>query len=70
MTEAASPGILTKMDVVDPPYMAPYMIPQNMMIPETAGRCNVIGKRRAIAPEGPMPGRTPIRVPQKTPKKQ
>jgi hypothetical protein len=30
----------------------------------------VMGKRRDIVPTGPMPGRTPIRVPVKTPMKQ
>src|SRR4030067_3872500 len=43
ITEAASPGMLTRMDVVDPPYIAPYIIPQNMMIPETPGRSKGIG---------------------------
>jgi hypothetical protein len=31
---------------------------------------NVIGKRSAIVPDEPIPGRTPINVPIKTPKKQ
>jgi len=30
----------------------------------------VTGNRMAIAPTGPIPGRTPIRVPNKAPKKQ
>jgi len=30
----------------------------------------LIGRRRAIAPAGPIPGRTPTSVPSKTPKKQ
>src|SRR5271157_423493 len=36
-TEAASPGIFTRMDVVDPPYIAPYVIPASRMIAETGG---------------------------------
>jgi len=30
----------------------------------------VIGRRMLIVPEGPIPGRTPIRVPINTPTKQ
>jgi hypothetical protein len=40
-----------------------------MMIAEVASIWNVSGRRRAIDPEGPMPGRTPTAVPIKTPKK-
>src|SRR5512139_2647191 len=36
-TEAASPGILTRMEVVDPPYIAPYMIPARRITAETGG---------------------------------
>ena len=31
---------------------------------------NVIGKRRDMVPVGPIPGRTPIKVPMNTPTKQ
>ncbi len=36
-TDAASPGMLTRMEVVDPPYIAPYMIPARRMTAETGG---------------------------------
>jgi hypothetical protein len=41
-----------------------------MMIEETGDRPKVVGRRSAIAPVGPIPGRTPIKVPIKTPIKQ
>jgi hypothetical protein len=40
------------------------------MIAETGLIPNVIGKSNEIAPAGPIPGRTPISVPIKTPIKQ
>src|SRR3990170_5137861 len=66
-TEEASPGILTKMAVVEPPYMAPYEISAIMMNPEVGGIIVVRGNRIAIPAEGPIPGRTPISVPTRHP---
>jgi hypothetical protein len=40
------------------------------MIAEMGDRRNVAGKRMEMAPTGPIPGRTPTKVPNKTPKKQ
>ena len=37
------------------------------MMAETEGIVNVAGMRMATAPEVPIPGNTPIRVPIKTP---
>jgi hypothetical protein len=37
-TEAASPGTLTRIEVVDPPYMAPYAIPHIMIMAEIGFR--------------------------------
>ena len=31
ITDDDSPGVFSRMDVVDPPYMPPYRIPANMM---------------------------------------
>ena len=31
MTDDASPGILTRIDVVEPPYWAPYVMPNSMI---------------------------------------
>jgi len=40
-----------------------------MMIAVAGGRVKVTGKRRAMVAAGPIPGRTPIRVPTKQPKR-
>src|SRR5512139_3543210 len=70
ITEAASPGMLTRMEVVEPPYIAPYMIPASKMTAETGGTWKVAGRSNERAAGGPTPGRTPTRVPTRTPKKQ
>jgi hypothetical protein len=41
-----------------------------MMMAETGERRKVKGRRIAIAPGAPIPGRTPINVPMSTPIKQ
>jgi hypothetical protein len=41
-----------------------------MMIVPRGVIFKLIGRRSAIAPAGPIPGRTPTSVPSKTPKKQ
>jgi hypothetical protein len=41
-----------------------------MMMAATGEIPKVTGSKIDIAPTGPMPGRTPIRVPISTPKKQ
>jgi hypothetical protein len=41
-----------------------------MIIEDRGGAWNVIGKRIAIVPEGPIPGKTPTAVPIKQPTKQ
>jgi hypothetical protein len=41
-----------------------------MMIAVVGGIPYVTGRRMAMVPTGPIPGRTPIRVPTKTPRKQ
>jgi hypothetical protein len=40
------------------------------MIEVTGDILNVNGSKIQIAPDGPIPGRTPIRVPRNTPAKQ
>ena len=45
-------------------------MPANMMIAVTGGRLNVKGSKRATVPVDPIPGRTPMNVPIKQPKKQ
>jgi len=41
-----------------------------MIREETGERPKVVGSNMAIAPVGPIPGRTPINVPINTPTKQ
>jgi hypothetical protein len=41
-----------------------------MMMAASGVDLKVIGRSRDMAPTGPMPGSTPIRVPMKTPIKQ
>jgi hypothetical protein len=45
-------------------------MPANNIKADKGVSLNVTGKRRDIAPIGPIPGKTPIRVPTKTPIKQ
>src|SRR3546814_8418463 len=61
--DPASPGVLIKMDVVDPPYMAPYNTPANIIKADTGPTDTVTGNSNAIVNAGPMPGRMPIAVP-------
>jgi hypothetical protein len=37
ITEADSPGTLSSIAVVDPPYIDPYQIPASMMTAEVVG---------------------------------
>src|SRR5690606_4881702 len=61
--EPASPGVLIRMDVVDPPYMAPYSTPANMMKADTGPTDTVTGSSKAMVSAGPMPGNMPMAVP-------
>jgi hypothetical protein len=69
-TLAASPGILTSIEVVDPPYMAPYHTPVIMIRPVVGPYFKVKGSIKAIVTVGPKPGRTPTTVPTSAPMKQ
>src|SRR5690554_4796800 len=55
--EPASPGVLIRMAVVDPPYMAPYKTPANMMNAETGPTETVMGNNSAMVSAGPIPGK-------------
>src|SRR3546814_15125480 len=52
--DPASPGVLIKMDVVDPPYMAPYNTPANIIKADTGPTDTVTGNSNAIVNAGPM----------------
>jgi hypothetical protein len=41
-----------------------------MMMAEIGGILKVMGRRMEMVATGPIPGRTPIRVPRRTPRKQ
>jgi hypothetical protein len=69
-TLAASPGMLTRIEVVEPPYMAPYQTPVIMIKPVVGPYERVKGSINAIVAVGPKPGRTPTIVPIKAPMKQ
>src|SRR5215212_5300829 len=45
-------------------------MPASMMSADTGARLKVIGSSMAMVATGPMPGRTPIRVPSITPMRQ
>lgn len=42
-------------------------MPERRITAETGGRLNVKGSIKAMHPAGPIPGKTPMRVPKKTP---
>src|SRR3990172_3262978 len=69
-TLAASPGMLTRIEVVEPPYMAPYQTPVIMIKQVVGPYGKVKGSISTIVAVGPKPGRTPTRVPTKAPMKQ
>ena len=62
-----SPGVLIRIDVVDPPYIAPYRIPANMISADSGATWAVTGNSNAMVRAGPMPGRMPIAVPRTVP---
>src|SRR3546814_4471468 len=63
ISDLCSSDLLIKMDVVDPPYMAPYNTPANIIKADTGPTDTVTGNSNAIVNAGPMPGRMPIAVP-------
>jgi hypothetical protein len=69
-TEPTSPGIFTKILVVDPPYAHPYHIPANMIRDPVGFIYRVTGNKIAKLEAGPNPGKTPTNVPKKQPIKQ
>jgi hypothetical protein len=45
-------------------------MPASMMMPSMGDRWKVIGSNSPMVASGPMPGRTPMKVPKVTPMKQ
>src|SRR3546814_5096394 len=63
ISDLCSSDLLIKMDVVDPPYMAPSNTPANKIEAATGPTDTVTGNSNAKVNAGPMPGRMPIAVP-------
>jgi hypothetical protein len=59
--------MFSRIDVVEPPYIAPQNMPASMITAETGSILRVTGRRRAIVAGGPRPGRTPMAVPRIAP---
>src|SRR5690606_9530221 len=66
-TDEGSPGILNRMDVVDPPNNAPQYMQESRIIAEIGSSENVSRKSRETPLGAPNPGRTPTRIPSVTP---
>src|SRR5215470_8231164 len=64
---ALSPGVLSRIEVVEPPYIAPQYMPANRMNAAVDSTLKVIGNSKAMVSAGPSPGRTPIAVPKVVP---
>ena len=66
-TEDGSPGMLNRIEVVDPPSSAPQYIDDSRMMALTGGMKKVSGISSATPFGAPSPGRTPTRMPISTP---
>src|SRR3954467_15371171 len=66
-TEDGSPGMLNRIEVVDPPKSAPQYMLVRRMIAETGFMLNVSGISSVTPFGAPSPGRTPTRMPSSTP---
>src|SRR5882757_341460 len=68
-TEEDSPGVLSRIEVVDPPYMAPKKMAQNMMIAARGSpSAKTTGSNNDMVTAGPRPGSTPTAVPIAAPR--
>jgi len=64
---ALSPGVLSRMEAVEPPYMPPQAIAMKKMKASVMPTWKVMGSSSATATEGPNPGSTPRAVPSRQP---
>ena len=66
-TEDGSPGMLNRIEVVEPPNSAPqYMLASRMMA--DTGSIEKVSGISSVTPLGaPSPGSTPTRMPNRTP---
>ena len=62
--------MFTRMEVVEPPYIAPHRTPVRVISPTAGPKAKVNGSMSVIVAVGPTPGRIPTMVPMKTPQKQ
>ena len=66
-TDDGSPGMLNRMEVVEPPKSAPQYIDDRRMMADTGGIMKVSGSSKVTPFGAPNPGNTPTRMPSNTP---
>ena len=66
-TEDGSPGMLNRIEVVEPPNSAPQYMLVSRMIAETGSIVKVSGISSVTPFGAPRPGSTPTRMPSSTP---
>jgi hypothetical protein len=66
-TDEGSPGMLKRIDVVEPPKSAPQYMLVSRMIAATGSMVKVRGRSNETPLGAPSPGRTPTRIPSRTP---
>src|SRR5687768_8011995 len=66
-TDEGSPGMLNRIDVVEPPNSAPQYIDDSTMMPAIGSMPKVSGSSSATPFGAPRPGNTPTRMPSSTP---
>jgi hypothetical protein len=66
-TDDGSPGMLKRIEVVEPPKSAPQYMLASRMIAETGSMANVRGMSKVTPFGAPRPGNTPTRMPNSTP---
>ena len=67
ITADVSPGTLSKIEAVEPPYITPVYVAANIKTEPKGSKTNIIGNIIARAPADPIPGKTPTTVPKKAP---
>src|SRR5688572_21737598 len=66
-TDDGSPGMLNRIDVVEPPNSAPQYMLASRMMADTGSMLNVSGISSVTPLGAPSPGSTPTRIPNSTP---
>ena len=66
-TDEGSPGMLNRIEVIEPPNNAPQYMQESRMIADTGDMLKVSGSSSATPFGAPRPGSTPTRMPSSTP---